>query len=193
MHQTPCLSATPRRHFLRGQALALSAGAVALLGGRHALAARQPADVQADVGILNVAIGLEHEGIGAYTLALKSGLLNPAHVAAATQFRDDHRQHADALIATLRQLGGTPVAPRALDDYAQALKVDQLRTEDDVLDLAARLERGAANAYLGVIPSFRDPALGQIAARLAADEAAHFALLNFDLKRPFAKALSFGA
>lgn len=193
MNQTPHRDATPRRRFLRGQALALSAGTVALLGGRHALASRQPADAQADVAILNVAIGLEHEGIGAYTLALQSGLLNAAHVGAATQFRDDHRQHADALIATVQRLGGTPVAPRPLNDYAQALKVDQLRTEDDVLDLAARLERGAANAYLGVIPSFKDPALAQIAARLAADEAAHFALLNFDLKRPFAKALAFGA
>ena len=30
-------------------------------------------------------------------------------------------------------------------------------------------------------------------ARLAADEASHFALLNFDLKRPFSKAFAFGA
>ena len=61
-----------------------------------------------------------------------------------------------------------------------------------MLDLAARLELGATNAYLGVITAFKDPALGKIAARLAADEASHFALLNFDLKRPLPKALSFG-
>jgi hypothetical protein len=28
---------------------------------------------------------------------------------------------------------------------------------------------------------------------LAADEASHFSLLNFDLKRPFSKAFAFGA
>lgn len=59
--------------------------------------------------------------------------------------------------------------------------------------LAARLELGATNAYLGVLTAFKDPALGKLVARLAADEAAHFALLNFDLKRPFSKALAFGA
>lgn len=97
------------------------------------------------------------------------------------------------MIATIRKPGGTPVESKTLDGYAKALTVDQLKTEDDVLDLAARLELGAANAYLGVVTAFKDPVLGKIAARLAADEAAHFALLNFDLKRPFSKALAFGA
>lgn len=112
---------------------------------------------------------------------------------AATTFRDDHKQHNDALIGTIRKLGGKPVESKSLEEYAKALKVDLLKTEEDVLDLAARLELGATNAYLGVITSFKDPALAKIAARLAADEAAHFALLNFDLKRPFSKALAFGA
>jgi hypothetical protein len=114
-------------------------------------------------------------------------------VIAATKFQDDHRQHNDALIAAIRKLGGTPVAAKSLDEYAKELKVDLLKNEDDVLDLAARLDLGATNAYLGLITVFKDPTLGKIAARLAADEAAHFALLNFDLKRPFSKALAFGA
>jgi len=182
-----------RRLFVGANALALSAGAVALLGGQDALAAGKPADTKNDIAILNVAVGLEYEGIGAYEIALKSGLLNAQHVVAATQFQDDHRRHNDALIATIRKLGGTPVESRTLAEYAKALKVDQLKNEDDVLDLAARLELGATNAYLGVITAFKDPALGKVAARLAADEAAHFALLNFDLKRPFSRALAFGA
>ena len=62
-----------------------------------------------------------------------------------------------------------------------------------MLDLAERLELGATKAYLGVITAFKDPVLGKIAARLATDEASHFALLNFDLKRPFSKAFAFGA
>jgi rubrerythrin len=182
-----------RRLFLGRNALVLSAGAVALLGGKDALAAASPADVKNDIAILNVAVGLEYEGINAYAIALKSGLLSESHVKAATKFQDDHKQHNDALIATIRKLGGKPVEARTLDEYAKALKVDQLKNEDDVLDLAARLELGATNAYLGVISVFKDPALGKIAARLAADEASHFALLNFDLKRPFSKAFAFGA
>ena len=182
-----------RRLFLGTNAVALSAGAVALLGGQEAFAATKPADVKNDIGILNVAVGLEYEGINAYAIALKSGLLSEQHVKAATKFQDDHKQHNDALIATIRKLGGEPVQAKTMDEYAKQLKVDLLKNEDDVLDLAARLELGATNAYLGVITAFKDPALGKIAARLAADEVSHFALLNFDLKRPFSKAFAFGA
>jgi rubrerythrin len=193
MTSTPNLQTPNRRLFLGANALTLSAGALALLGGKEAFAARKPVDIKSDLAILSVAVGLEHEGIGAYAIALKSGLLNAAHTKAAITFQDDHKRHNDLLIATIRKLGGKQVESKSLEEYAKDLKVDQLKNEDDVLDLAARLELGATNAYLGLIPVFKDPALAKIAARLAADEAAHFALLNFNLKRPFSKALSFGA
>jgi rubrerythrin len=193
MTSTPQIQTPNRRLFLGANALTLSAGALALLGGKESFAARKPVDIKSDLAILNVAVGLEHEGIGAYAIALKSGLLNAAHTKAATTFQDDHKQHNDLLISTIRKLGGKPVESKTLEEYAKDLKVDQLKNEDDVLDLAARLELGGTNAYLGLITVFKDPVLARIAARLAADEAAHFALLNFDLKRPFAKALSFGA
>jgi rubrerythrin len=193
MTSTTTLQIPNRRLFLGANAVALSAGALALLGGQDAFAAGNAVDVKNDLAILNVAVGLEYEGINAYAIALKSGLLSEQHVKAATKFQDDHKQHNDALIATIRKLGGEPVQARTLDKYAKQLKVDLLKNEDDVLDLAARLELGATNAYLGVITAFKDPALGKIAARLAADEASHFALLNFDLKRPFSKAFAFGA
>lgn len=188
--RSPVLS---RRHVLAGaSASMLSAGAVALLGGArsaHAQSTNSPGDVR----ILNVAVGLEYEGIGAYAIALKSGLLEPAIAAVATKFQDDHKRHNDALIAAIRSLGGDPVQPKAEADYARALEVDRLKNQQDVLALAARLELGATNAYLGVIPSFSDVQLGKVAARLAADEAAHFALLNYTLGRPLPPALGFGA
>ncbi len=60
--------------------------------------------------------------------------------------------------------------------------------------LAARLERGAANAYLGVIPSFKDAELAKVAGRLAADETMHWTALAGALKQNLpAKALSFAA
>jgi len=63
-----------------------------------------------------------------------------------------------------------------------------------VLTLAAKLELGATNAYLGVIPSFADNKLGQVAARLAADETMHWTALSSVLGRMLpASALSFGA
>ena len=64
----------------------------------------------------------------------------------------------------------------------------------DVLKLAARLEKGAANAYLGVIPSFTDPDLGQVCGRLAADETMHWTVLNSALNQPLPRAaFTFGA
>lgn len=189
----PRVAAPTRRLFLGTNAMALSASAVALLGGSEALAARAPADVKSDLNILNVAVGLEYEGINAYEIGLKSGLLQAPAMAAARKFQSDHQAHVDALVATIDKMGGTPVKAKTLDEYAKALKADTLKNQTDVLELAARLELGAANAYLGVIPAFKDSALAKIAGRLAADEASHFALLNFDLKRPFAQALAFGA
>jgi len=172
--------------------LALSAGAVALLAN-ESMAQTMATVAPGDVAILNVAVGLEYEGINAYGLALKSGLLKENAVKAATKFQDDHKRHNDILIATIRKFGGEPVKEKAEAEYARALKIDQLKSQEDVLDLAARLELGATNAYLGVIPSFKDPQLAKVAGRLAADEASHWALLNFDLGRPFMVALGFGA
>jgi rubrerythrin len=172
--------------------LALSGTAVALLGGAAHAQGMGAASSQ-DIGILNVAIGLEYEGINAYSIALKSGLLGSNASKAAAKFRDDHKRHNDLLISTIRALGGEPVTEKSEAEYAEALKVGNLNNERDVLDLAATLELGATNAYLGVIPAFKDPKLAMAAGRLAADEASHFALLNFDLGRPFFPALGFGA
>jgi len=98
------------------------------------------------------------------------------------------------LIATIQKLGGKPVEEKKLDDYAKALNAGALKNQADVLDLAARLELGATNAYLGVIPSFKDTALAKVAARLAADETMHWSILANALGRPLpAMALSFGA
>ena len=111
----------------------------------------------------------------------------------ATKFRDHHLKHNEVLIATIRKLGGEPVAEKTESEYATALNVDRLKTHEDVLSFAAALELGATNAYLGVIPSLRDPQLAKIVARLAADEASHWALLNFDLRRPLMSGLGFGS
>jgi Ferritin-like domain len=182
-----------RRSFMR-RGGALSAVAVALLAGKDAMAQGMGGDMAKDVSILNVALGLEHEAINAYQLGAGSGLLQKPVLDVAVAFQGHHKAHRDALIATIQKLGGTPVAEKKLDDYAKALKADTLRNQADVLDLAARLELGAVNAYLGVIPSLGSKDLGKVAARLAADETMHFTVLTSALGRPLpAGALSYGA
>lgn len=182
-----------RRRILAGTTSSvLSAGAIALLAGIPRAHGQSGAG-DSDIRILNIAVGLEYEGIGAYAIALKSGLLDQDITAVATKFQDDHKRHNDALIGAIRSLGGEPVVAKSEAEYAEALNVDQLKSQQDVLELARRLELGATNAYLGVIPSFSDSGLAKVAARLAADEASHFTLLNFTLGRPFLPALGFGA
>jgi hypothetical protein len=187
--------APARRAFLgRAGKSTLSVAAIGLLAGNQALAQGAPPGTMQDVAILNVALGLEHEAIGAYQLGATSGLLQKPVLDVAVLFQGHHKGHRDALIATIRKLGGTPVAEKPLDDYAKALKADTLKSQADVLDLAARLELGATNAYLGVIPAFKDAGLAKIAGRLAADETMHWSILSSAMGKPMPMAaLTFGA
>jgi rubrerythrin len=175
--------------------LTLSAGAIALLAGNEALANNHGADASKDTGILNIALALEHEAIAAYQIGAESGLLAKEVLPVAVLFQSHHKAHRDALADTVRKLGGTPAAEQAMDAYMKSskLNVAAIKSQGDVLALAQRLELGAANAYLGVIPAFGDRELAKIAGRLAADETMHYTALTQALggKLP-SGALSFG-
>jgi rubrerythrin len=192
--ETPIV--TPdRRRFLRGAGIAtLSATAVALLAGRDALAQGMKGDPSKDVAILNVALGLEHEAIAAYQIGAESKLLRQPVLGVAVSFQSHHKEHRDALIATITKMGGKPVAAKAMQDYANALNVKMIKSANDILILAAQLEKGAANAYLGVIPSFSSGELAKVSARLACDETMHWTVLAQAIKEALPeKAFSFGA
>lgn len=192
-HATATASTASRRGFIRNGG-ALSAVAVALLAGKDVLAQGMKADTAKDVEILNVALGLEHEAINAYQLGAGSGLLQKPVLDVAVQFQGHHKTHRDALVATIQKLGGKPVAEMKLDEYAKALNAGALKSQGDVLDLAARLELGATNAYLSVIPAMGDRELAKVAARLAADETMHYTVLTNALGRSLPPgAFSFGA
>ena len=185
-----------RALFANASKLVLSGAAVALLAGKDGLAATmaKSGSAASDCDILNVALGLEQEAIMAYQLGAESGLLKGGVLDTAVGFQSQHKEHAAALEATIKKLGGMPVMAKPKDDYAKALGASSLKTDTDVLKLAAKLEKGAANAYLGVIPSFSDPALAQVSGRLAADETMHWTVLATVLKLPLpTKALTFGA
>jgi rubrerythrin len=166
-----------RRSFLTGAGLAtLSAGAIALLGGRERLAigAAYAAAADNDVNILNTALGAEQEAVAAYQLGAESGLLQKPVLALATQFQGHHKQHADALAATVKKLGGKPVEPKAKYDFP----TDKLKSQTDVLNFAAGLEKGAVSAYLGAVPILTDRELAKVAASILGDEAMHWAVLR---------------
>jgi len=191
--ETQEIAVPSRRSFLGKGTLTLSAAAVGLLAGNAQLA-RAMDNPAGDTAILNIALGLEHEAIGAYQLGAESGLLDKGVIDVAVLFQSHHKGHRDALIATIEKLGGKPVAAKTSGDYAKALGASGLKSQADVLGLAAKLELGAANAYLGVIPSFGDRNLAKVAARLAADETMHWSILANAMGKPLpAGPLSFGA
>ncbi|RZI84948.1 MAG: ferritin-like domain-containing protein [Rubrivivax sp.] len=171
------LSLLSRRRALAGTGLALSAGAVALLGGRDALAASAKVsapELEADVRILNTALSAEYEAIAAYQVGAESGLLSKDVLNVAVAFQGHHKEHAAALAATVQKLGGQAVNAKAKYTFP----VDKLKSQTDVLRFAAGLEKGAISAYLGAVPLFADRALAQVAASILGDEAMHWAVLR---------------
>lgn len=189
----------PRRRLLRVGAATLSATGVAALAGIAAPPAAAAAEMGGrdaaaqDVELLNAAVALEHEGIAAYQIALDSGLLSPPATGIAGLFQGHHKQHADELASVIVRLGGRTVDAKPLQDYAEALDVAALKTQTDVFRLALRLERGAANAYLGLIAPLRNGDLDRLVARLAADEVMHTTVFMASLEEQIPKtALIFG-
>ena len=162
-----------RRVFLGQSGLLLSGAAVALLAGKHALAA-QSTDAPSDIQILNTALGAELEAIAAYQLGAESKLLQKPVLDLALTFQGHHKQHAEVLAKTVSKLGGKPVAAKAKYNFP----VEQLKSQADVLKFAAQLEQGAVSAYLGAVPLFNNRDLSKAAASILGDEAMHWAILR---------------
>jgi len=190
-----------RRNFLGQLGTAtLSAGAVALIAGCESMAGGTGASYSAaanpkkDVGLLNYALGLEHEAIDIYQIAAETGLLTKPVLGVAVQFQGHHKAHRDALAATVRQLGGAPVAAKSRAYYLGRIKQYKLRNQRDILELAYKLEGIAANEYIKAIPAFTNSALAKVAGRLVADETMHWTTYAQALGKPLPQAgLSFGA
>jgi rubrerythrin len=166
-----------RRRALALSGAVLSASAVALLGGRDAMAATKKAshsDIEADMRILNTALGAELEAIAAYQVGAESGLLTATVKPVALEFQGHHKAHAAALAGTIHKLGGKAVEAKA----QYAFPVEKLKNQNDVLQFAAGLEKGAVSAYLGAVPVFGDRELARVAASILGDEAMHWAVLR---------------
>lgn len=163
-----------RRDFLRSGAAMLGIGAIGLIGSGAVAAV----DGSGDAGVLQTALALEHEGIAAYQIAGRSGLLSPGTLKVALTFMGHHQAHRDSLAKLVTQLGGHPIEPKSDAQYISELKLAALKSEGEVVALAATLERGAASAYIGQISSLKDPKIAKLFASLSADEAVHWTTLN---------------
>ena len=163
-----------RRLFLGQSGLILSGTAIALMAGHEALAAKTGDAKAQDTQILNTALGAELEAIAAYQLGAESKLLQQPVLDLALTFQGHHKAHADVLAKTIEKLGGKPVVPKTAYNFP----VNQLKSQEDVLRFAARLEQGAVSAYLGAVPLFGNRELSKAAASILGDEAMHWAILR---------------
>ena len=168
----------PRRDFFRvaartGLALGLAAAGQPLI----AISRGKPAPGE-DVILLNTALALEHEAIWAYGLAGKSGLLSEKTKEVGLLFQGSHEIHRDLIVDAVRRKGGSPVEPKK--EYVFGVP---LANEKDVLELAFKLEVGAARAYLTVVDKFNDRQLAASAGRILSDEVLHATVLRSVLGR----------
>jgi rubrerythrin len=93
-------------------------------------------------------------------------------------FQSQHKAHRHALAAVIKRAGGTPVEPRKPTDYAWP----RLASQTDVLMFAAKLEAGAASAYLGALRAIENKEYLTAAASIMGNETQHLALLRQVLK-----------
>jgi hypothetical protein len=131
-----------------------------------------------DIALMNTALALEHEAIWAYGLAGKSGLLSEKAKEVGLQFQGSHEIHRDLLTDAIKNKSGQPVEPKK--EYIFGVP---LRNEKDVLELAFKLEIGAARVYLYVVDRFVDRALAGAAGRILSDEVLHATVLRSVLGR----------
>jgi hypothetical protein len=169
-----------RRKMLQGS-LALGAGAVALgaFGGGVLTptqgAAASPLD--SDLQILNYALTLEYLEAAAYKAINDSGVLGNIYGGrAARYFRDfgAHEQaHVDAVLATIRQLGGTPVTAPTRGYNLSPVPKDAA----GIVTFFQEVESVGASAYLGAAASIMNPDVLEAALSIHAVEAEHASAL----------------
>jgi serine-rich repeat adhesion-like glycoprotein len=150
---------------------ALAAGAVygAVMVGpfvRQALAMSE----SGDVGILNFALTLEYLESSFYEEARKRAKPSGELKKLVDLLAEDERQHVEALAATVKQLGGKPVAEPKFDfaysDTASFLK------------LAQTFEDTGVSAYNGAAPSIESKDVLASAGAIVQVEARHAAAIR---------------
>jgi rubrerythrin len=144
-------------------------------------AATQAASTKSDIAIVNYALTLEYLEADFYALAVASGAIRDrATVDLAKRIADVEQAHVDALVETVRRLGGMPAAKPAtkFDDVIAAGPTKILRT-------AATVENLGAAAYLGQAPRIKSKEILAAALSIHSVEARHAAALNKLVGRGF--------
>jgi len=141
-----------------------------------------------DQTIARTAASLENFAVAVYDKAIMNAaaLKITAPVAkAATLFKSQHMEHAQAFNAAATQLGGQPYTdPNPTAAKAFEAQIAALKTEQDVLKFAFALEQIAAETYQGVGMKLSTPMLRQTSMTVGGVEARHMAILAHFITPP---------
>ena len=163
------ISGMTRESFLLRSALA--AGAVYGVGMispfmRQAIAA----EAMDDLGILNFALTLEYLEAAFYARALSTIKLSADVGAVAKIIAKDEAEHVAALTATIKKLGGTPVASPKV--------AFPMKDEKSFLMLAQVFEDTGVSAYNGAAPGIKNKDVLGAAGSIVQVEARHAAVIR---------------
>lgn len=142
------------------------------------------ANKAADAELLNAALALEHEAVAVYSAAaglpIWTGGNAPTYLEIAKAFAGHHATHAADLAKVIKDLGGTPVTAKSATDYftANGISNPAALGLGDVLKFALSKELGAAQAYASLAAKLKIADDAGLFARLAADEASHYAIFR---------------
>ena len=137
------------------------------------------ADSGGDVDILNYALTLEYLETEFYTLGVKRVKgLSGDELKLAKEIRDNEAEHVDALAATVKKLGGKPVA-RPTFDFGGAFGGRAV-----FLKTANILEDAGVSAYNGAGPLIESVDVLGAAGSIVQVEARHAALIRLARDKP---------
>ena len=125
-----------------------------------------------DIDILNYALTLEYLEAAFYEGAAKTPGMSSEVAGYVKTFGDEEQQHVDALMTTIKDLGGTPVkAPKV--DFG-----DAFTSVDKLIPLAITFEDTGVGAYNGAAPMIQSKDLLATAGGIVQVEARHAATIR---------------
>jgi rubrerythrin len=166
-----------RRFFKMAGAVGVGTTYVALGGLGSPMAAAAEVRSQApttggDVDILNYALTLEYLEADFYAMGVKAGLLKDRELELVTPIADHEQQHVDAVTATLKALGATPVEKPKIN-YPKGT----FDSRDSFLKTASMFEELGVKAYHGQVPLIKNADILAAGASIAGVESRHAAVI----------------
>ena len=162
---------TARSDLVHGQLTDLSqAQALSALNNRWALAAA--GDFGSDIDVLNYALTLEYLEATFYQQGNAAGLLSGTEKTYLAGIQTDEEAHVSAITATIKALGGTPVAKPSVS-FGSAFD-----SRKSYLTTSVTFENVGVGAYLGAAGFIKNKDVLQAAAGIFGVEARHAAVVG---------------